>query len=92
MTKRETQLKKEMQRKIADTCAEMVPLATRVYYTPAYHRQKAGKLPLKKLISKERILEIQRAIATGDGSDAAEKLRDLNASLEKFESRMTKRR
>lgn len=91
MTKREAQLKKQMHRKIADTCAEMVPLAKQVYYTPAYHRQKAGKLSLKKLISRERVLEIQRAIASGNGSDAAEKLRDLNESLERFESRMTKR-
>lgn len=91
MTKREAQLKKQMKQKIADICADVVPLAKRVYYTPAYHRQKAGKLPLKKLISKERVLDIQRAIASGNGSDAVEKLRDLNESLEKFESRLTKR-
>lgn len=89
MTKRELQLKKQMQRKIADTCAEMVPLAKRVYYAPVYYRQKVEKIPLKKLISKERVLEIQRAITSGNGS-AAGKLRDLNESLERFESRLRK--
>lgn len=92
MTKREAHLKKLMHRKIADTCVGVVPLAKEVYYLPAYYRQKADIVPLKKLISKERVLEIQRAITSGNGSDAAEKLRDLNESLERFESRLTKRR
>ena len=82
MTKREAELKKQMHRKIVDTCEEVVPIAKMVYYSPAYQKQKHTRLPLKKLISKERVLEIQRAIATGDGSDAVQKLRELNDSLE----------
>jgi hypothetical protein len=80
-----------MQRLIAKKCMEIVPVATQTYYLPAYNRQKdhvAPRFPLKKLIDKEEILDIERDITSGNNSDAVEKLQTLNSRLEDFERRM----
>lgn len=91
MTKREKFIKTRMQKNISQMCESITPVAKQVYYTPAYHKQKeqlSPKFPLKKLIDKDEILDIQRDIISGNDSEAASKLRDLNTRLEDFESRM----
>lgn len=47
------------------------------------------KLSLKKVITKERLKEIQTYLDNKDGKSAAEKLRELNEELEKIERRIT---
>jgi hypothetical protein len=94
MTKREKELRKKGQNKIQQLCSELVPLATRVYYTPAYHRQKdeSLRLPLSALISKGQVKNLQQAFTSGNSSAALQQLQDLRESLEEKEKQLDRKR
>lgn len=47
------------------------------------------KLSLKKVITRERMEEVQKLLDKNDGRGAAEKLRELNEALEKIERRIS---
>lgn len=47
------------------------------------------KLSLKKIITRERMAEIQEFLKKNDGKSAAERLRDLNDELQKLERRVS---
>jgi hypothetical protein len=94
MTKWEKELRKKGKLKIQQVCAEIVPLATRVYYTPAYHKQKdeSLRLPLSALISKTQVKNLERAVTSGNGSEALRQLEDLREGLEEFEKSLDRKR
>jgi len=47
------------------------------------------KLSLKKVITKERLQEVQRALEKKDGLTAEQRLRELRYDLEKLERRIS---
>ena len=48
-----------------------------------------AKKGVKKVITKERLVEVQRLLDNKDGRGAAEKLREMNEGLERFERRIS---
>jgi copper homeostasis protein CutC len=87
-------LRKKGHNKIGQLCSELVPLATRVYYAPVYHKQKDAslKLPMSALISKHQALNLKQALTSGNSSAALQQLQDIRESLEEKEKQLDKKR
>lgn len=92
MTKREAILKKQMHNIIREKCLEMVPLATKVYYTPAFHKQKPLKITLGQFVKKDNVVQLKQAITSGNSSEAVLQLQTLGDSLLRLEARITRKK
>lgn len=88
--KERLQYLQRMRSQIVDLCEEIVPVATKVYYTPVFNKLKTAKfkVPMQKIL----IEDTKIAVAKGDGDRALKNLISLRESLENFEKRISQKR
>jgi hypothetical protein len=83
-------MKTTLKERIAAKCDEIVPVATRVYYTPIFNKLKPAnfKVPMQKIL----IEDTKIAVEKGDGDRALQNMIVLRESLENFLARISQKK